>query len=75
MCAAPSGRIGSRQVGISPVGAVVTGDDVVCLGFCDWRNVRLQGTRNEGYGGDFQISRPFGLLSGLAFRRSAPYTT
>lgn len=35
------------------MGRLVTGDDVVCLGFCDWRNVRLQGTRNEGYGGDF----------------------
>lgn len=37
------------------LGRLVTGDDVVYLGSCDSRNVRLQGTRNEGYGGDFSI--------------------
>lgn len=34
------------------LGQLVTGDDVVCLGSYDWPNVRLQGTRDEGYGGD-----------------------
>lgn len=37
------------------LGRLVTGDDVIYLGSCDSSNVRLQGTRNEGYGGDLLI--------------------
>lgn len=53
MRAAPSGRIGSRQVEIRPVGWLLSGDDVVWCSY-DFRNVRP--ARNKERGAAYSFS-------------------